>query len=179
MLAQSEIGITAQRQADAAAATAASAAKVAAEKKWSPSCQVHRACAAEQTLKACEPDQKAPRWSDLQFQAEALLGKTVDVQGELGLSAAGTVPSNTPCAPGTCCHSLHMNMTLTGEPTSLPLVGLSCTGDDSKLCCTVPATGRRTIARGRLAKAAGNGLAKWQLEKVTLCEIPPPEVPDH
>jgi hypothetical protein len=175
MIAQSNVGMMADRERDAATAAPPP------PKNWKPSCLVHRGCPTkEQALPTCEKGKLAPRWSELQFQAEALVGKTVDVTGVLGVAPTPSTGNlSQKCAPDSCCHSFRMAMTLDGEPTSLPLVGMSCAGDDSKLCCSVPANAQTTIAHGRLVKAKGTGAAKWQLEGATLCEVEVPQGPDH
>lgn len=175
MIAQTTIGTMAAGERDAATPPATP------PKEWKPGCLVHRACPVkEQPLPACAPEKTALRWSELQFQAEALAGKSVEVKGVLGLApTASTSNLNKKCAPDTCCHALRMAMTLEGEPTSLPLVGMTCTGDDSKLCCSTPANGQTVIANGRLTKAPAGGAAKWQLSDPTLCEVQIPQGPDH
>jgi hypothetical protein len=175
MIAQSNLGMAADRD------RAAAAAPPPAPKNWKPSCLVHRACPTkEQALPTCEKGKSAPRWSELQFQAESMVGKTVDVTGVLGIAPTPSTSNlNNKCAPDTCCHTLRMGMTLDGEPASLPLIGMSCSGDDSKLCCSVPANSQTAIAHGRLINAPGAGAAKWQLQDATLCEVEIPQGPDH
>jgi len=174
MIAQSNIGMATERDA-------AEVAPPPPPKNWKPGCLVHRACTMkEEPLPICEKGRTAPRWSELQFQAEPLAGKTVDVKGVLGIApTSSTGDLSKKCAPDACCHTLRMGMTLDGEPTSLPLVGISCAGDDSKLCCSVPANSQTAIAHGRLVKLPGTGPAKWQLTDVTLCEVEIPQGPDH
>ncbi|MET0792707.1 MAG: hypothetical protein ABW061_14395 [Polyangiaceae bacterium] len=175
MIAQSNIGMEAE------ARRAAAVAEPPPPKNWNASCLMHRACPfKEQAVPTCETGKGAARWSELQLQADSLLGKTVDVKGGLGLAPIqGTSNQTTKCAADSCCHALRMAITIDGDPIALPLVGLSCAGDDSKLCCSVPANGQTVIAHGRLAKAPGKGLSKWQLEDVTLCEPEAPQPPDH
>jgi hypothetical protein len=175
MIAQSNIGMRddARRDDDAGAPPAAP------PKHWNASCLVHRACPVkERPIPTCEKDKAAPSWSVLQISADSQIGKTVEVKGELGIAPV-QANSNSKCAPDTCCHALRMAITLDGRPLGLPLAGLGCSGDDSKLCCNVPANGQSVIAHGRLAKAPAGGVAKWQLEDVSLCEPEVPEGPDH
>ncbi len=171
MIAQSMVGI-----ADRDAGTA----PVAPPKNWDASCQVNRSCATkEQAVPTCESGRVAGRWSDAQIIGDSLEGKTIDVKGQVGLTPAqNTGNANKKCAPNSCCHALRMDITIDGEPLALPLVGFSCSGDDSKLCCTVPADGQQVIAHGRLKKSSKSGY-KWQLEDATLCVPAPPPVPDH
>ncbi len=146
---------------------------------WNASCLAKRGCPTkEKSLPTCDPGTKAALWSMAQTDADSLLGKTIDVSGMLGLTPT-LAPAKHKCAPDTCCHQLGFGITVDGTPLALPLKGYSCTGDDSKLCCTVPTDDQRVIAHGRLAKASGAGVAKWQLEDVALCLVPPAPVPDH
>lgn len=143
---------------------------------WNPSCLIHRGCPREsRALPSCPAGKVAPAWRELQVEAAALNGKTIDVSGPLGLAPAEARANSGPCAKGVCCHTLRLRLALDGTPLSLPLQGLSCSGDDSKLCCAVPAEGQTVIAHGRLVKTQAPSGVQWQLEGVSLCtpESPP------
>jgi hypothetical protein len=104
MIAQSNIGMAADRERDAAAAPPP------APKNWKPSCLVHRACSVkEQPLPTCEKGKIAPRWSELQFQAAWLVGKTVDVTGVLGIAPTPSTSSlnKKVCARHLLPHAAH------------------------------------------------------------------------
>lgn len=141
------------------------------KKDWQPNCKIQKGCSPEaKEIPICEAHALERPWVDVVSEGDAVLGKEVEVSGTLGLSLLKKTGSGA-CAPGACCHTLEMQLVLVGEPTgSLPLRGLTCSGDDSALCCSVPADGQAVIARGRLQKAATGG-SKWQLESPTLCLI--------
>ena len=165
MIAQSELGLP-----------DAGAAKPAPKKDWNASCLARRGCALkEQPIRTCETSKPVPTWSDLQRDADAFVGKVVEVSGSLGLAPAQSTKSSTPCSPGACCHSLRLGLTLDGAPLALPLQGLGCTGDDSKLCCGVPVESQTVRAHGRLVKAPAGSTLNWQLAEATLCLPQTPE----
>ncbi|HKO54011.1 MAG TPA: hypothetical protein VJV79_40160 [Polyangiaceae bacterium] len=139
------------------------------KKDWQASCKIQTACAPEtQPIPTCDAQVPQRPWVDVVTEGDAVLDKEVVVSGTLGLSLIKKTGSGT-CAPGACCHTLAMQIVLVGEPNgSLPLRGLTCSGDDSVLCCSVPAEGQAVVARGRLQKA---GAGKWQLSEPTLCAI--------
>ena len=141
------------------------------KKDWQANCKIQRPCAPEtKELPTCDAQVAQRPWVDVVSEGDAALGKEVEVSGTLGLSLIKKTGSGE-CAPGACCHTLDMQLVLVGEPDgSLPLRGLTCSGDDSTLCCSVPADGQAVVARGRLRKV-GAGANKWQLDDPTLCVI--------
>jgi len=146
-------------------------AKSRDKKDWQANCKIQRPCVPEtKNLPSCEAHVAQRPWVDVVSEGEAVLGKEVEVSGTLGLSLIKKTGSGA-CAPGACCHTLDMQLVLVGEPNgSLPLRGLTCSGDDSTLCCSVPADGQAVVARGRLRKLDA-GASKWQLDDPTLCLI--------
>jgi len=141
------------------------------KKDWQASCMIQRACTPEpKEIPTCDANVPQRPWVDVVSEGDALLGKEVSASGTLGLSLIKKTGSGT-CAPGACCHTLEMQIVLIGEPNgSLPLRGLTCSGDDSALCCSVPTEGQAVVATGRLQKAAAGG-GKWQLNDASLCLI--------
>jgi hypothetical protein len=148
----------------AASASAAPPAK----KDWSPRCLASRGCPTKTAaIPSCVPGTKVPGWSETFNDANKLVGKTIEVSGSLGLT--GSNPVGKACAPNECCHTLRFGMLLESAPEALLLPGLSCTGDDSELCCSVPAESQKVVARGTLQHATGAGIVKWQLGSASLC----------
>ncbi len=141
------------------------------KKDWQANCMIQHACVPEtKELPTCDVRVVQRPWVDIVTEGDAVLGKEVAATGTLGLSLIKKTGSGK-CAPSACCHTLEMQIVLVGEPAgSLPLLGLTCSGDDSTMCCSVPAEGQAVIATGRLQKAAG-GAGKWQLSEPTLCVI--------
>ena len=146
-------------------------AKSTDKKDWQANCKIQQACTPQaKELPACDTDVPQRPWVDVVSEGDGSIGKEVQVSGTLGLSLIKKTGSGA-CAPGACCHTLDMQIVLVGEPTgSLPLRGLTCSGDDSLLCCSVPAEGQAVVARGRLQKLSA-GVSKWQLDAPTLCLI--------
>ena len=141
------------------------------KKDWQANCKIQQACAPEaKDIPTCDAHVSQRPWIDVVTEGDAVAGKEVEVSGTLGLSLIKKTGSGE-CASGACCHTLDMQIVLVGEPTgSLPLRGLTCSGDDSTLCCSVPADGQTVVARGRLRKLSA-GVSKWQLEDSTLCLV--------
>ena len=157
-----------------APAAPAQPAKSRDKKDWQPSCKIQRPCVPEtKPLPTCDAQLAQRPWVDAVTEGDAAIGKEVSVSGTLGLSLIKKTGSGT-CAPGECCHTLEMQLVLVGEPTgSLRLRGLTCSGDDSTLCCSVPAEGQLVIAQGRLQKVSA-GVSNWQLNSPKLCVIDTP-----
>jgi hypothetical protein len=139
------------------------------KKDWQANCKIQRACTPEaKHIPTCDANESQRPWVDAVTEGDALAGKEVVVSGTLGLSLIKKTGAGA-CAPGACCHTLEMQIVLVGEPSgSLPLLGLTCSGDDSALCCSVPADGQAVVAKGRLQKAAAG---KWQLKDPALCVV--------
>jgi len=146
--------------------------KPRAKQDWQADCMIQQACTPEpKPIPTCDARVPQRPWVDVVTQSDVFLGKEVEVSGTLGLSLIKKTGSGV-CAPGACCHELRMQIVLVGEPTgSLPLRGLTCSGDDSLLCCSVPTEGQAVVARGRLQKAPAGSGSKWQLLDPTLCLI--------
>jgi len=108
--------------------------------------------------------------------ADSLVGKVIEVKGGLGLTGSNAL--SRVCAPGECCHSLRFGMVLEGREV-LFFPSLTCAGDDSKVCCSMPAEGQVVMAHGKLERAKGPGIVKWQIRNPTLCVpgTPPPPSP--
>jgi hypothetical protein len=156
----------AQSLADASARRAAAAAPTV---PWKATCQVHRKCAKEPAaIPNCEPGIVAEEWGQLEYTADKHVGQMVVVEGPLALTPASP-PGAAKCAPGECCHALHMNVVLDGRPDAVALPGFTCRGDDSAMCCDVPANGQVVNVRGKVQKAPpGSGL-KFQLANASFC----------
>jgi hypothetical protein len=107
--------------------------------------------------------------------AQSLSGGVVSVRGALGVGTIQPVRPRGdvfygPCDPAvTCCKHLFAPVVVGGVGGVLPIEGLGCTGDDSRLCCLSPAHGQTVIATGHLARD-GQTDGGWYLEKATVCE---------
>src|SRR6478736_1191842 len=149
----------------------ASVAKALDKTDWRENCKIRRPCVPQaKALPTCDAQVARRPWVDLVTEGSKVIGKEVEVSGTLGLTLLKKTGSDE-CAPSACCHSLEMQIVLAGEPTgSLVLRGLTCSGDDSTLCCSVPAEGQSVVARGRL-QPVNAGASKWQLNGPTLCVL--------
>ena len=163
-------------EAETAALTAIEERKAAAEAAaaappkvpWAASCQSHQKCAEPPPIPDCKENVIAHNWDELEYNAAKAAGQTIDVEGPLALSPMHAV-SPQKCPPGVCCHKLDMNVVLDGRPDALALPGFTCHGDDSGMCCNVPANGQLVTATGTLKKAPPGSPLKWQLTKASFC----------
>lgn len=148
---------------------------------WEASCNVHFGCdQPSMPLPACPAPADAESWSDLAARATGLEGKNVRVRGPLALGpirrgppfrpilSNGLGPLTAECAPGRCCARTSRPVVIGGGPEKLALAGKDCEGDDSRVCCGVPALGQEVIVRGVLRGNMGGG---WQLVSSDLCEL--------
>ena len=120
-----------------------------------------------QPVKRCERGQAARAWSTLGAEANALDGTRVALSGPLELDD-GAFSSMVACARRTCCNGVEKNVVLGERPHALTLDGLSCRGDESRLCCNVIARGQSVIVSGTLRRF---GPIWWKLEDASLCEV--------
>ncbi len=163
----------AETEALAARAQRADATQAKADalaKTWNATCQVHRKCAEPPPLPDCKSTVIAHEWGELEYDADKAAGQIIEVEGPLALSPVHPAGKQK-CAPGVCCHTLDMNIVLDGRPNALALPGFTCHGDDSSLCCKVPANGQMVTAKGKLQKAPPGSPLKWQLTQATFCTV--------
>jgi hypothetical protein len=116
-------------------------------------------------------------WSDLLASAETLWGQEVQVRGLLGVGTRTFGWNNACVREGfrACCNDEGARIVLGGATETLGLPDLSCSGDESLLCCDVPAYGQVVVATGRLTKAAPERSPpdpRWILEDARLCAGP-------
>jgi hypothetical protein len=116
-------------------------------------------------------------WSDLLASAESLSGQEVHVRGRLGAGRRTFGWANACVMEGfrACCNHEGARIVLGGATETLGLPELSCSGDESLLCCDVPAYGQVVVATGRLTNAAPERSPpdpRWMLENVRLCIEP-------
>jgi hypothetical protein len=147
---------------------------------WAPSCGIHSGCPQPTpALPACAARTAAVPWSKLEAGAKLLGGKVVTVSGPLtlgtivrgrGFRAADKQPSgaliSVPCRAGECCRHLPRPVEIGGGRDGLKLQSLECRGDDSRVCCPVPAFGQTVVATGTLAQLRSG---RWMLTGPQLC----------
>jgi hypothetical protein len=153
------------------------------EKPWAPECRIHRPCAPARRIPRCASDVSPTDAGTIGGVAPGRIGDVLAVRGALAVGLGFT--------PGRACRyqkddvrvccevvtaSVYVlsGLARPGEPTpqgvKLELPG--CVGDESRLCCDVPAHGQPVVAVGKLAKIDSHapfGL-RWSLTDGTLCE---------
>jgi hypothetical protein len=147
---------------------------------WAPSCAIHSGCAQPTlALPACAANLAAEPWSKVRAEAGRLAGKVVTVSGPLTLGrlarGRGWKPDDRPhngvlvrvrCKEGECCRQDPRPVELADGRDGLQLPSLECRGDDSRVCCPVPAFGQTVVATGTL-KQVWSG--RWTLVNPRLC----------
>jgi|GEM_PF-2052935 len=151
---------------------------------WDANCDVMRPCTrAWAKPPRCEGAPGAVPWATLARDAAALRGKRVSVLGNFvvgpgmmtlagcsrwGPGGSGVEPPN---APTVCCNQAWAPLGLVSEGFALPFEGLECAGDESRLCCSAPATGQAIVATGTLEWEDGRGDSGWLLREPKLCAL--------
>ena len=138
-------------------------------------CQINRPCAQPlRKLPRCKAGDKAHPTSEILAAASSLVGKVVRARGPLGVGALR--PENIGmadilCDPAVrCCGRARAPIAVGTNDGMLALVGLNCSGDESRACCDAPAYGQIVIATGKLERVdAAQG---WRLANASVCEEP-------
>lgn len=134
---------------------------------WDRRCMVRQACTImPRTLHHCTANAKRDAQSHLDAPEHELVGRLVHVKGALTVaSVQGWLER---CPPPTCCSPTYAPIVVRTESELVELEGLSCGGDESRMCCNAPALGQAVIATGELT--VGSPLsAKWKLVNAELC----------
>ena len=108
--------------------------------------------------------------------APPAFGERVSVRGALGpaLESATFGKCNQP-TPGitNCCNMASILAFVGGVANGVRLDRFACYGDESRLCCPVPAFGQVVVATGRIMKETEsltlNSGGRFALADVTLC----------
>lgn len=145
-------------------------------------CRIKRPCTREWTQPPrCEEGQAAEPWATLAPHAAAERGKLVSVTGYFvvgpgmmtlaGCGRWGKDEKPPPNPPTVCCNGSWAPLGLVSEDFALRLEGMECEGDESRLCCSAPATGQAIVATGRLEWIDGRGDSGWTLLDPKLCSL--------
>ena len=135
-------------------------------------CQVHRACKPFAPLKPCVAGIEPVDASALGTFVPRAVGERVSVRGPLGLtlSQSAFVACNQQFR---CCSPTQIEVFVGGVPDGVRLEGLRCNGDESRLCCPMPAFGEVVVATGRIVnETSGTVLAhggRFMLADPILC----------
>jgi hypothetical protein len=142
-----------------------------------PRCRVLRDdCKPFAPIKPCTAGLEPIDASELASFVPQASGERISVRGVLGLDApSSTFAACHQVAPGItdCCNMASSEVFVGGIANGVRLDRFTCYGDDSRLCCPVPAFGQVVVATGRIMKetdpfllASGDRL--W-LADATLC----------
>lgn len=137
---------------------------------WPKECLVHRACATSPPpLPACSGPAHASEWEKLRTRAASLVGTRITVRGPLAVG-----PPSSECHRRTCCDSVSARFLVVGASDldaggMLLLAGPSCSGDDSRLCCTLPAYGQQVRVEGLLTRWEGGN---YVVRSPQICQVP-------
>ena len=125
---------------------------------WPKECFVHRACSdVAPPLPACAARASTPTWAELQPRAAALLGTTIVVRGALGVGGVHiSNPGRDRCGKLTDERRIVVGATDLDADGMLMLDGPLCQGDDSRLCCRLPAYGQQVRVEGKLERLGTN-----------------------
>jgi len=138
---------------------------------WYPPCRIHRACKEKaDPLKPCQAGQKARAWADFAAGAIDFKDRDVELSGRFELER-DFFSSAVQCGEGVCCNHVEKAVVLDGEPNGLVLERFGCSGDESRLCCNVIATGQAVIVRGTLVNTRPVPPLTWKLTGVSVCEL--------
>ena len=85
-----------------------------------------------------------------------------------GPGTKGGEPRN---APSACCNQVWAAIGLVSDNFALRLEGQQCAGDESRLCCSAPATGQAVVATGGLDWDGERGDGGWILREPKLCTL--------
>ncbi|HYQ03012.1 MAG TPA: hypothetical protein VER96_30275 [Polyangiaceae bacterium] len=152
--------------------------------RFGASCAINRPCARDWAKPPrCEGTPEAVPWATLARHAAAKRGEVLSVSGDLlvgsgggtmmgceswGSGTKGGDPRNAPVA---CCNQFYALIGLVSESFALRLEGQQCAGDESRLCCSAPATGQAVVATGGLDWDGERGDGGWILREPKLCSL--------
>jgi hypothetical protein len=122
-------------------------------------------------------------WATLARRAEAERGRLVSASGHFVLGPAsatlmgcsrwgpGDSALDSPNAQTVCCNTSWAPLGLISDGLALGLEDMDCAGDESRLCCSAPATGQAIVATGLLEWENGRGDSGWTLRDPKLCSL--------
>ncbi len=138
---------------------------------WPDECLVHRACVdAAPPLSLCSARADVPAWADLRPRAAALVGTRIAVRGALAVGLMlDRRCDGSPCCGQHAVRAIVLGVTDLDADGLLTLAGPRCQGDDSRLCCALPAYGQQVRAEGTLIGSRG---PDYTLKVLQICQEP-------
>jgi hypothetical protein len=135
-------------------------------------CRVQRACERVTPLEPCAAGIEPIEASAFGAFVPRALGERVSVRGPLGLSLSHS--ALVACNPQFhCCSSATIDAFVGRVPDGLRLEGLRCYGDESRICCPVPAFGQTVVATGRVVNETSRSVlahgGRFMLADPILC----------
>jgi hypothetical protein len=143
-------------------------------------CRVHSPCKPFVPLGQCPKDIRPIDASELAAFVPAALGERLSVRGRLGIGPG--ISTNGKCRQDAgdlknCCNAKSLRVFVGGIPDGARLEGMTCGGDESRVCCEVPAFGQVVVATGKVMKETESMIVsrggRWSLSDVTLCSEEP------
>ena len=136
--------------------------------EWPKQCLVHRAClSAAQPLPSCTGRADVPAWAELRPRAAALAGTRISVRGPLAVVRFSDRPCGSPCCREDASGAIVVGVTDVDADGVLALAGDGCRGDDSRLCCPLPAYGQLVRVEGTLVRS---GARHYRLQSPQICQ---------
>ena len=162
--------------------------------KFHAGCQIERNCTRSAApLPVCAPGLASLSLSNVFKRMEELKDNPVSVAGTLGISGVVSDQVGMQCGPyesdgitpdikrgggfgnDYCCQEAHGPIVVTASNGFLPLEGVMCSGDRSRLCCNVAVLGQKVIVTGTLVWRDYVAMLgpSWALSNPEICEIHP------
>lgn len=144
-------------------------------RKAARSCQVTSACKALHGLEPCPKDIRPIDAGAMRTFVPAALGESIAVRGRLGLAVERSTPSLCvqKSAMRDCCQRSSIQVFVGDIANGVRLDEVSCHGDESRLCCDVPAFGQVVTAIGNVTPETDFTVVRhggrWTLRASTLC----------
>ena len=148
--------------------------------RWDAGCRIERPCTRDWVTPPprCEGPLGAAPWASLAPSAAAVRGQLVSVTGNfvvgpratrMAACGRGLFVVDPPNAPTLCCNGNWAPLGLVSDGFALQLEHMKCEGDESRLCCTAPATGQPIVATGTLDWDDNLTPPGWLLRDPKLC----------
>src|SRR6266542_3916052 len=137
-------------------------------RRWKPNCLARKECVVKMIDLAPCAAERIAHLTELD-QPERLEGQTVSVRGPLLVNGDVTM-TLVLCVAEECCNRAWSALIL-GANGGLRLRGPQCGGDESRLCCPLPAFGQQVVATGTLVRDSESlpSEKRWSLQKFELC----------
>lgn len=130
---------------------------------WPSHCRAHQDCPLFAALPRCSADLHVMEAGELGASPPTRVGERLAVRGEL---VVGDGPGNLGLCTRRCCWGYMTPVFVGRPPRAILLADVQCKGDESRVCCDVPAFGQSVVAVGVLQEARFDATpygVKWAL----------------